>query len=198
MARRLVVGTLVVGLALSGCARRSGSTTTAVVGGAAGAVGSEPDRQQRDLDQVLAGRGRVARDGNTLRASLSSDVLFESGSARLQPGADAEIAQIAEILRRQPGATLEITGHTDNRGSERYNRELSERRAATIRDGLVSNGLDGSRIRTRGDGEHAPIATNDTATGRATNRRVDITVRPDDGLAHEHGAGAQGTAPAHP
>jgi outer membrane protein OmpA-like peptidoglycan-associated protein len=186
--RAVVVGALVAGLALPGCARRSGiNTTTAAVGDARGAavVASDPDRQKRDLEQVVAGKGRVVRDGDTLRASLSSDVLFESGSARLQPGADAEIAQIAEILKRQPGAFLEITGHTDNRGTERHNLDLSERRAATIRDGLVRNGVDASRVRTRGEGEQAPIATNDTATGRAANRRIDVTVRPGDGLARE-------------
>jgi outer membrane protein OmpA-like peptidoglycan-associated protein len=186
--RAVVVGALVAELVLPGCARRSGiNTTTAAVGDARGAavVASDPDRQKRDLEQVVAGKGRVVRDGDTLRASLSSDVLFESGSARLQPGADAEIAQIAEILKRQPGAFLEITGHTDNRGTERHNLDLSERRAATIRDGLVRNGVDASRVRTRGEGEQAPIATNDTATGRAANRRIDVTVRPGDGLARE-------------
>ena len=194
-----MVGALVAALALPGCARRSGGSTTTAVGGdargVAGAIGSDAERQKRDLEQVLAGKGRVAREGDTLRASLSSDVLFESGSARLQPGADAEIAQVAEILKRQPGTSFEIAGHTDNRGTERYNQELSERRAARIRDGLVKNGVDASRIRTRGDGEHEPIATNDTATGRATNRRIDITIRPGDGLAREQD-GADRVAPS--
>jgi len=196
--RAVVVAALVAGLAMPGCARRGGiNTTTAAVGdprGAAG-VGNDPDRQKRDLEQVLGGKGRVVRDGDTLRASLSSDVLFESGSARLQPGAEAEIAQIAEILKRQPGASLDITGHTDNRGTERHNQDLSERRAATIRDRLVDNGVDASRVRAGGQGEHEPIATNDTATGRATNRRIDITVLPGDGLAREH-SGADGVAPS--
>src|SRR5262245_38242528 len=91
-------GAWVGGLAMPGWGRRVGiNTTTAGVGapsGAAGAVGTSPERQKQDLEQVVAGKGRVAIDGDTLHASLSSDVLFESGSARLQPGADAEIAQI--------------------------------------------------------------------------------------------------------
>jgi outer membrane protein OmpA-like peptidoglycan-associated protein len=188
--RWAVVGALVAGLAVPGCARRGGiNTTTAAVddarGGAAAPAGGSPKHQKRDLEQVLAGKGRVVVDGETLRASLSSDVLFESGSARLQPGADAEIARIAEIVQRRPGTVLDIAGHTDNRGTERHNLDLSERRAAAIRDGLVKSGLDASRIRTRGDGEHAPVATNDTATGRSANRRIEITVRPADGLARE-------------
>jgi len=190
MVRRLLVGTLVAGLAFSGCVRRSGglNTTTADARGAApGAAEDDVDRQQRDLERILASNGRVVREGNALRASLSSDVLFERGSARLQAGAEAEIAQIAEILKLQPGTILDVTAHTDNRGTERYNQELSERRAATIRGGLVKSGIDVSRIHTRGEGEHTPIATNATATGRATNRRVDITIRPDEGLAREQG-----------
>ena len=176
-----------IGAALGG---GEGAWKGAAVGAAVGAlggglIGNYMDRQKRDMEKVLANQDRIEREGDTLRASLSSDVLFESGSARLQPGADAEIAQIAEILKRQPGAFLEITGHTDNRGTERHNLDLSERRAATIRDGLVRNGVDASRLRTRGEGEHEPIATNDTATGRAANRRIDVTVRPGDGLARE-------------
>jgi len=170
-----------------------GAWKGAAVGAAVGAlggglIGNYMDRQKQEMEKVLANQDRIEREGDTLRASLSSDVLFESGSARLQPGADAELAQIAEVLKRQPGTSLEITAHTDNRGTERYNQELSERRAATIRDSLVKSGVDASRIRTRGEGEHEPIATNDTATGRATNRRVDITIRPDEGLAREQSA----------
>jgi outer membrane protein OmpA-like peptidoglycan-associated protein len=187
MVRWLVVGALVAGLALPGCVRKVERLNT-TTGDARGVAGSGADLQRRDLEQILASKGRVAREGDMLRASVSSDVLFESGSARLQPGADAELAQIAEVLKRQPGTSLEVTAHTDNRGTERYNQELSERRAATIRDSLVKSGVDASRIRTRGEGEHEPIATNDTATGRATNRRVDITIRPDEGLAREQSA----------
>ena len=196
--RAVVVAALVAGLAMPGCARRGGiNTTTAAVGdprGAAG-VGNDPDRQKRDLEQVLGGKGRVVRDGDTLRASLSSDVLFESGSARLQPGADTKLLQIAEILQRYPRTYVDIIGHTDNRGSEGYNQELSQRRATAVRDNLVKAGVDTARVTTRGEGEHKPIATNDTATGRATNRRVDVTIRPDEGLAREQSGGTQG-APA--
>lgn len=179
-----MVGAFVAVLALAGCVRKVERPDT-TTGDTRGAPGSAAELQQQDLERVLASKGSIVREGDTLRASLRSDVLFESGSARLQPGADAEIAQIAEILKRQPDASLEIAAHTDNRGTERHNQELSERRAAAIRDGLVRGGVDASRLRTRGEGERTPIATNDTAAGRSANRRIDLTIRPDEGLARE-------------
>ena len=186
-----------VGGALGG---GEGAWKGAAVGAAVGAlggglIGNYMDRQKREMEQVLANQDRIAREGDTLRASLSSDVLFESGSARLQPGADTKLLQIAEILQRYPRTYVDIIGHTDNRGSEGYNQELSQRRATAVRDNLVKAGVDTARVTTRGEGEHKPIATNDTATGRATNRRVDVTIRPDEGLAREQSGGTQG-APA--
>jgi outer membrane protein OmpA-like peptidoglycan-associated protein len=154
------------------------------------------DPPQREMEKVLANQDRIAREGNTLRASLSSDVLFESGSARLQPGADTKLLQIAEILQRYPRTYVEVTGHTDNRGTETSNQYLSERRAESVRDTLANAGVDSARITTRGEGERRPVAGNDTAIGRATNRRVDIMIRPDEGLAQEQRGGTEGAPPA--
>ena len=189
-----------VGGALGG---GEGAWKGAAVGAAVGAlggglIGNYMDRQKREMEQVLANQDRIAREGETLRASLSSDVLFESGSARLQPGAGGKLLQIAEILQRYPRTYVEVTGHTDNRGSESFNQELSERRAAAVRDSLVRSGVDSSRVSTRGEGEQKPIAGNDTATGRATNRRVDVTIRPDEGLAREQRGASEGAPPPAP
>jgi outer membrane protein OmpA-like peptidoglycan-associated protein len=192
MVRRLVVGLAVVALAGSGCARR---VERSAAEASADAVGSVTDRQQRDLEQVLASQGRLTRDGDTLRASLASDVLFERGSVRLQAGADVELLDIARVLQRYPRTVVEIVGHTDNRGSERHNQDLSEGRAEAIRDHLVQGGVDASRLTVRGEGEQRPIGTNDTATGRAANRRIDLTIRPDDGLASEQSGAAAPPAP---
>jgi outer membrane protein OmpA-like peptidoglycan-associated protein len=180
-----------------------GAWKGAAVGAAVGAlggglIGNYMDRQKREMEQVLANQDRIAREGDTLRASLSSDVLFESGSARLQPGADRKLLQIAEILQRYPRTTVEVVGHTDSRGSESYNQDLSERRATAVRDQLVKSGVDAARVSTRGEGERQPVATNDSATGRATNRRVDMTIRPDQGLAEEHRRESQGAPPPAP
>jgi|RhiMethySRZTD1v2_1073278.scaffolds.fasta_scaffold07014_7 outer membrane protein OmpA-like peptidoglycan-associated protein len=189
-----------IGAALGG---GEGAWKGAAVGAAVGAlggglIGNYMDRQKRDMEKVLANQDRIEREGDTLRASLSSDVLFESGSARLQAGADTKLLQIAEVLQRYPRTYVEVTGHTDNRGTESFNEDLSERRAQSVRDNLVKAGVDGSRITTRGEGERKPVAGNDTATGRATNRRVDITIRPDEGLAQEQRRSTEGAPPPAP
>jgi outer membrane protein OmpA-like peptidoglycan-associated protein len=192
MRRWLVVGLVVVALAGPGCAgwsERSGTTKGAADDTGARAAASTAvgymDRQTREIEQVLASQDRIAREGDTLRASLSSDVLFESGGARLQPGAGAKLRQIAQVLQRYPRTSVDVVGHTDNRGSEGHNQALSQRRATAVRDDLVKAGVDASRVTARGEGERTPVAKNETATGRATNRRVDITVRPDETLARE-------------
>jgi outer membrane protein OmpA-like peptidoglycan-associated protein len=84
-----------------------------------------------------------------------------------------------------------VIGHTDNRGSDEYNYDLSRRRAAAVADELISDGVSPSRIGTRGEGESRPVATNDTPEGRAMNRRVEINVTPDQGLRAEQAAAAQ-------
>jgi outer membrane protein OmpA-like peptidoglycan-associated protein len=194
----VVVVVLLLVTMVSGCASTKGAAYgTGVDAAAGGATGGDyMDPPKREMEKVLANQDRIAREGNTLRASLSSDVLFESGSARLQPGADTKLLQIAEILQRYPRTYVEVTGHTDNRGTETSNQYLSERRAESVRDTLAKAGVDSARITTRGEGERRPVAGNDTAIGRATNRRVDITIRPDEGLAQEQRGGTEGAPPA--
>ena len=77
-------------------------------------------------------------------------------------------------MKDKPDLRVSVEGHTDSVGSVAYNQTLSERRAKTVRDYLVSQGIDASRITTRGFGKSKPIASNDTAEGRAENRRVEI------------------------
>jgi outer membrane protein OmpA-like peptidoglycan-associated protein len=164
-----------------------GAAIGAAVGGLSGGViGRYMDNQAREMQAVLDRQDRIDREGETLRASLASDVLFESGSARIQPGADDKLAQLAEVLERYPRTRVEVVGHTDSRGTEQSNQELSERRAEAVRTALVRQGVDAGRMSARGAGEERPVATNDSASGRAMNRRVEINVRPDEGLVQEH------------
>ena len=127
----------------------------------------------------------MERDGEMLKLSLASDVLFDSGSATLQPGAADKLRHVAEVLQHYPKTRVEIIGHTDNRGTTASNEKLSERRAAAVRDVLVRAGVDAARITTRGAASTRPVATNDTPEGRAQNRRVEIDTMPDDSLAAE-------------
>lgn len=104
---------------------------------------------------------------------------FDTNSAKLKPTADAKLQQVVDFANRYPEANLEVTGHTDDRGSESYNQKLSERRAAAVKAYLVGKGIAGDRIDAMGYGETMPIADNKTKEGRAINRRVEVryTVR---------------------
>lgn len=107
--------------------------------------------------------------------TLSGDALFDFDKSTLRPDA---VAALDTTVQKYKGASLKsmsIVGHTDSKGSDAYNQALSERRAASVRDYLVAQGLDGSKISTAGRGESEPAATNDTADGRQQNRRVAIT-----------------------
>jgi outer membrane protein OmpA-like peptidoglycan-associated protein len=176
-----------------------GAAVGAAIGGLSGtAVGYYLDQQKEEMEEVLARQDRVERDGETLRVALSSDVLFDSGSATLQPGAQDKLREVARVFMRYPRTRLEIIGHTDDRGTDTSNQSLSDRRAAAVRSALVSEGVDAGRISVRGEGELRPVATNATPEGRAQNRRVEILSRPDEGLAAEDREGSRGAAPPAP
>jgi outer membrane protein OmpA-like peptidoglycan-associated protein len=105
-----------------------------------------------------------------------SDVLFDTGSYTLKPGAREKLAKISGILLAHPGLTLQIEGHTDSVGTDDFNQQLSERRADSVRDFLAENGVPASTITAHGFGKTQPVATNDTADGRQRNRRVELVV----------------------
>jgi outer membrane protein OmpA-like peptidoglycan-associated protein len=104
------------------------------------------------------------------------DVLFDTGRAQLKPGAFATLDRLAGFMRDNPERTLQIEGHTDSTGSATLNQALSQQRAESVRGALVSRGVDGGRITTKGMGPAVPVAGNDTAEGRQRNRRVEIVI----------------------
>jgi len=167
-----------------------GAWKGAAVGAALGAlsgglIGHYMDNQAKDMQRVVDRQDRVERDGEMLKLSLASDVLFDSGSATLQPGAEDKLRHVAEVLQRYPNTRIEIIGHTDSRGTAASNTKLSEQRARAVRDVLARAGVDPARITTRGAAATRPVATNDTPEGRAVNRRVEIVTTPDEHLAAE-------------
>jgi outer membrane protein OmpA-like peptidoglycan-associated protein len=86
------------------------------------------------------------------------------------------VARVAEILRSHPDLKIEVEGHTDSVGSDDYNMRLSERRADSVRSGLLQQGVNRDAVGTAGFGESRPVATNGTAEGRQQNRRVEIVI----------------------
>jgi outer membrane protein OmpA-like peptidoglycan-associated protein len=108
-----------------------------------------------------------------------SDVLFNTGSYVLQPGAREKLAKISGILLAHPGLTLEIDGYTDSVGGDEFNQTLSEQRAGSVRDFLAQQGVPATSITAKGFGMAQPVASNDTPEGRQQNRRVEIVVNGD-------------------
>lgn len=128
-------------------------------------------RLMQQLNQVLQTR-------DTARGLIvnMSDVLFDLNKATLRPGARERLARVAGIVLAYPDLKLQIEGHTDSTGSEEYNQKLSEQRAQSVRDYLVSQGVSADNIMSQGYGELKPLTTNATAAGRQQNRRVELVV----------------------
>jgi outer membrane protein OmpA-like peptidoglycan-associated protein len=105
-----------------------------------------------------------------------SDVLFDTGSATLKPGAREKLARVAGILAAHPDLHIVIEGHTDSVGAEDYNQRLSERRAESVRVYLVQQRIPPTAVDAEGFGKSRPVATNDTPAGRQQNRRVELVV----------------------
>lgn len=118
-------------------------------------------------------RFRQTRYGATFDLA---DVLFQTASAALRPGATDRLRPLASYLRANPGVRVRVDGHTDSVGSEASNQTLSERRAASVADALGRMGVRAARIRYYGHGETMPAATNATEEGRRLNRRVKVTL----------------------
>lgn len=153
-----------------------GAIIGAVVGGVAGGIiGSQMDRQAKELQQNIKG-ATVERVGEGIKVTFASGLLYDFNSAEVLPTARDNLHELASSLDKYPGTDLLIVGHTDNVGAAQYNQDLSERRARAAATYLVSQQVSGSRIQTSGLGETEPIAGNDTESGRATNRRVEVAI----------------------
>jgi OOP family OmpA-OmpF porin len=101
-------------------------------------------------------------------------VNFETNSAKLKPESSQVLNRVVESLKANPSVRVEVAGYTDSAGKQAYNVDLSKRRAASVRDYLVSKGIAGSRLDPKGYGPAHPVADNTTAEGRAKNRRVEL------------------------
>ncbi len=132
----------------------------------------------RDLCPNTPAGARVDANGCVIEQTLvMRDITFEFNSARLTTNAQRLMENVVAFLRSDPEARITISGHTDSVGSEAYNLKLSRDRANEVRDYLIGYGIDGSRLTALGFGKARPIASNDTAIGRETNRRVEFRIQ---------------------
>lgn len=176
------VAGVVAGLLSGGDAteRRQRALVGAGVGAlAGGAIGNYQDRQERALRDSMAGTGvDVVRNGDNITLNMPENITFGFDRSDLQPQFYPVLDRVAGTLREYNQTIVEVAGHTDSKGSDAYNQALSERRAGSVGNYLMSKGLMRDRFILVGAGESRPVASNETDGGRAQNRRVEITLVP--------------------
>ena len=141
----------------------------------------EMERQAREaaerrMAEALRTVAEVKEEDRGTVLIVPGSVLFATGKATLMPGAQARLDRVAAALKEVPNRDLVVEGYTDATGSDKTNQELSKNRAKVVRDYLVTRGVPSDRIRSEGLGPARPVADNDTPTGRAQNRRVEIVI----------------------
>ncbi len=163
-----------------------GAATGALAGGL---IGRYLDNQAKELDAIPD--ADVERREDRLVVTFGGDLLFDTGSANVSPGAQQRMSQLADTLKRYPESRVVVKGYTDSVGSETLNQQLSERRAQNVANYLIAQGVSPSRITALGFGEQFPLATNATPEGRQQNRRVEIEIVPIEERLRE-GGGSSG------
>lgn len=109
------------------------------------------------------------------------DVLFDLNQADLKSAGEQTVGRLAQFMREYENRRVRIEGYTDSTGADSYNQQLSERRAESVRNALVNQGISSRRVESKGYGEQYPVAGNDSSSGRQQNRRVEIVISDKDG-----------------
>lgn len=170
----------------TGIGTAGGAAIGAAIGGTTGGlIGHKMDKQAREIDTALPG-AEVVRVGEGIKLVLNENaVRFDTNKATLTPTAKANLNKLVTVFHEYPDTNIEIFGYTDNSGKADYNLTLSQKRAASVKDYLVSKELKLSRFKTSGLGIAEPIATNDTPEGRTQNRRVEFAITANDKMVED-------------
>jgi outer membrane protein OmpA-like peptidoglycan-associated protein len=165
--------------------RTAGAIVGAVGGGlAGGAIGAYMDSQKKDLEknlrkEIQSGSTRVDKmPNNVVRITMTNQTAFDTNSTTVKPGFYSTMDKVSDVVIRYGKTTLTVVGHTDNKGKPEYNQRLSEQRALAVAQYMESKDVNPVRLATLGKGDGAPIASNDTESGRQANRRVEIYLEP--------------------
>ncbi|MEM1336234.1 MAG: OmpA family protein [Bacteroidota bacterium] len=164
-----------------------GAIIGAVVGGAAGGyIGSRMDRQAERIEEEIPG-AEVQRVGEGINVTFTQDagVFFDTNKSDVKGASAATLDKLAGIFNEYPKSNILIEGHTDSAGSEEYNWSLSQQRAESVTQYLISKGIAANRFTTKWYGETQPRATNETSEGKAKNRRVELAIVASDDLKQE-------------
>lgn len=170
-------GALVGVLIADGDDNAKGILIGATVGGIAGAIiGSYMDKHAKKLKQDLGQSADVERVGESILVTFDSGIMFDVDSYALKASTKANLDKMAETMKEYDKTEIIVMGHTDATGSDEHNQKLSENRAASVSRFLQQNGVTAKRVTTKGFGEQKPVASNNTASGREQNRRVEIAI----------------------
>jgi len=163
-----------------------GAIAGGIIGGVAGGViGNRMDKQAREIDNAVPG-AEVERVGEGIKLTLKENaVRFDVNKSTLTATAKANLDKLIPVFQEYPDTNIHIFGYTDNTGTVEHNLGLSEQRAAAVRSYLAGKGLASGRFTTTGFGIADPIATNETADGRAQNRRVEFAIVANEKMVNE-------------
>lgn len=153
-----------------------GAIVGAAVGGIAGAyIGDYMDKQAKEMREDIAG-AKIERVGEGIKITFDSGLLFEVNQSALSPASKNNLTNLAEILNKYEDTNIVLEGHTDTSGSDSYNLDLSNKRAASVSSFLTGKNVLVKRFTVQGYGESQPIASNETVAGRQQNRRVEVAI----------------------
>lgn len=164
-----------------------GAIIGAVVGGAAGGyIGNRMDRQAEQIEQEIPG-AEVERVGEGINVTFSGEngVYFDTNKSDIKGTSATTLDKLAGIFKEYPKTNILVEGHTDSDGAAEYNMGLSQRRAQSVTSYLVGKGIPNGRFTTKWYGEVQPVESNDTASGKAANRRVELAIIASDELKEE-------------
>ncbi|QDC11720.1 hypothetical protein FHY55_20355 [Oceanicola sp. D3] len=151
---------------------RRGTGSAPLTGGG----GAEVDATNAALEDE-GDFSKEACEGRFEILSRTGNIYFASGSSRLDSASEPLLKELLDITSRCPGIEVEVAGHTDSVGKASYNQRLSERRARSVADYLIENGIAPERLSAKGYGEDKPVASNATAEGKGKNRRIEFLPR---------------------
>jgi len=164
-----------------------GAIIGGVVGGVAGGyIGDRMDRQAERIEEEIPG-AEVTRVGEGINVIFNEDagVYFDTNKSNVKGTSAATLDRLVAIFKEYPDSNVLVEGHTDSGGSDEYNLKLSQQRAESVTNYLITKGLDSSRFTTKWYGESQPIADNTTAEGKIKNRRVELAIVANETLKKE-------------